>query len=275
MTFYINKAEFFSTAHSSLAISKYLSSIRYFYEKNDKRSIPPIVVTDFSFALFNSVLRVFDNCDLGHYLNWCFDILVSYSDQPSIVAKINSSLKTRIYLCSTHILKSIIKKTKKITSDKIVRKSFVFSFSLLQNSTEISQIETVLFHIYTLFMSETFDEQVAVSLSFLKNEISRRDNNEFKINTLLNKDAEDENEKANIYIWNDDMNKAEIKKNSPFLKYYENIFQHFQKTVIHHHHKNKDENLFYCPDFFELIKKKNVFNATLDRSNDKTSEHSL
>ena len=103
-------------------------------------------------------------------------------------------------------------------------------------------------------MSETFDEKVAVSLRVLKNDISRRDNNELKINTLLNNEAVEENEKANLYIWNDDMKKAEIKKNSPFLKYYENIFQHFQKTIMPI--EKKDNNIFYSPDLFELIKNK-------------------
>jgi hypothetical protein len=62
-----------------------------------------IITSDFSYILLNSILKIFNNCNMQDYLQATFKILVENSD-PNII------IHVIIYLCSTHFLKSFIKK---------------------------------------------------------------------------------------------------------------------------------------------------------------------
>jgi hypothetical protein len=62
-------AEFLTTAHDSLTISKYLLSIKHHLKESDYESTVRIVVTDFSWALMNSVINIFNGCTIMAYLN--------------------------------------------------------------------------------------------------------------------------------------------------------------------------------------------------------------
>ena len=42
--------------------------------------IAPIMVTDFSWALIRSAMRIFNNCDPYDYLNWTYEILIQYGE---------------------------------------------------------------------------------------------------------------------------------------------------------------------------------------------------
>ncbi|RNA37617.1 hypothetical protein BpHYR1_009831 [Brachionus plicatilis] len=42
-----------------------------------KQYIEPIIVTDFSFALINSIMKTFNRLDLDRYLNMCYDFLIN------------------------------------------------------------------------------------------------------------------------------------------------------------------------------------------------------
>ena len=112
--------------------------------------MPEIIVTDQSWALINSVLKSFNNCDINHYINWCFSRTVNENfvgQCPNVI----------LYLCSTHFLKNVIKKSKQIDVGKNICKAFNFMFALVQNSVNIEQINLYLKHIYTILNSERLD----------------------------------------------------------------------------------------------------------------------
>lgn len=72
-------SEFVTTSHTILNISKYLLSIKSIINANTKKDdiqLSKLVVTDFSWALINSVLNIFNNCNTNQYLALCFDYLV-------------------------------------------------------------------------------------------------------------------------------------------------------------------------------------------------------
>ena len=83
-------ADWFSEAHSSYAIAKYLEVFKRFIEIKSgfshkdakKRGIaqfcfPKIIVTDFSWATIHAVLKTFNNTNINTYLKWSFDILIN------------------------------------------------------------------------------------------------------------------------------------------------------------------------------------------------------
>jgi len=165
-------AEFISTDYSSLGISKYLQTTKHIF---DKYSTPgerfcPIFVTDFSYALINSILKVFNNCQLSHYILWTFHVLIEYTDVPEI----GDIMKTKIYICSVHFLKSLAIKVKKLEKTETVAKSFIFAFSLLQNSVTVNQFNLNLRHIFNVFCHSFLNESVCMSMNYLKAETSYR-----------------------------------------------------------------------------------------------------
>lgn len=79
-------AEFFTSSHTSDNIATYLSDIQNLISqhtgyklKNGKEKsvsfLPKIIVTDCSWALITSVMKSINNCDVNHYLKYCFEIL--------------------------------------------------------------------------------------------------------------------------------------------------------------------------------------------------------
>lgn len=123
-------AEFISTAHDHLSISNYLMAFRTKLESN-KISIAKSIVVDMSWALINSTMKSFNDCNLANYLNWCYCLLFD-----NVEKKWENVMKIRLFLCSPHFLKNIIKRSKKVDSESSIRKSFIFMFTLIQNQLQ-------------------------------------------------------------------------------------------------------------------------------------------
>ena len=77
-------SEFITTRHDSLSISKYLLSIKNTFENYAKHSsekpilfpFAPIIITDHSWALINSILFTFNNnCSIESYLHKLTNLL--------------------------------------------------------------------------------------------------------------------------------------------------------------------------------------------------------
>jgi hypothetical protein len=127
-------AEFVTTAHNQDNISSFLFNIGNHFKSNLNSWLPSIVVTDFSYALINSVCSAFNHCDLGQYISNTFEYLKNPQDQT-----LRDSIQTIMYLCSAHFLKMTIRTAKKIfkkeKTHKVIQDVFKFSFSLFQNGT--------------------------------------------------------------------------------------------------------------------------------------------
>ena len=175
----IPMCEFITTDHTSLSIAKYLDVIHLKLIK--RKMFIPVVVTDFAYPLINSVMKCFNKCTLTHYLEWCYYILFDKEKQ-----SLESSIKTRLYLCSFHILKSLIAKAKRISKEKEKRGNiFVFSFTLLQNSNTISDFEEILWHVYNLFNNPVYSNSVHESLKVITTGIDERNSNSTNISKFF------------------------------------------------------------------------------------------
>ena len=62
-------AEFVTTQHDSTNISKYLISIKKYFE------IAPFIVVDESYAIINAVMESFNGVTILNYINWTFNVL--------------------------------------------------------------------------------------------------------------------------------------------------------------------------------------------------------
>lgn len=153
-------AEFISTAHDQISIGKYLLTIKNILEQNQV-SLPKIIITDMSWALINSVLLIFNNCNMLNYLNYCFLILKKHKYE------LTKIIKVKYYLCSTHFFKIIKKKVNKLDIGKDVKILFLFSVVLLQNSGTLDEIDSYLKHVHNIFCNKFFDSSVKNSIEFI------------------------------------------------------------------------------------------------------------
>lgn len=246
-------AEFITTAHDHINISKFLSTIRANLNEN-LVNMAKIIVTDQGWALINAILLSFNNCNVPNYLNWCYLILIKNTNEKKIL----DLMEIRVYNCSTHFLKNIIRKSKNVSIYKHVRKSFIFMFTLIQNSVTIKQVENYLVCIYCVLNKRFLDAQVLYSLHFLATEIRKRNCSSIDIDDQSYLPEQKERDKlfdlflkeSNIFISND--YNYNIKASSPFTKYFDDKVQTFMSS------SSCDTNItllneYFSPELFQIL----------------------
>lgn len=108
-------AEFVTTSDCQDNVIKRLNDLKYILLTHLKSKTPfaDVVVTDMSWTLINSALKVFNNCSTLEYLYDCFEQIQVTEQQPG--TKIRSKYHVKMYLCSTHVLKNMLDKVKKVS----------------------------------------------------------------------------------------------------------------------------------------------------------------
>ena len=163
-------AEFITTSHTTLNISKYLLSVRDLSSKSSNSPFTgaSIIITDLSWALITAVIQTFMANNVVDYLTWSFDLIVN---DKSNTKKIHKSI---LIFCSTHFLKKIIEKSKKISCSQDIRIDFIHCFTLLQSSCDLSDFETLLFYISSMFTRRFLTESVIFSINELRKKMEER-----------------------------------------------------------------------------------------------------
>ena len=132
---------------------------------------------------------------------------------------LETSLRTKVYLCAAHIIKNVVKKAKAITSNKEIRRAFTYAFSLLQDAQTkndfIVYYENISFMFCLKYESST-------ALNFLRNELANRN-----LDSLGVDDDKIDAKKAKLLAEEDsncDREKIKnIKKFSRFTKFFDAI----------------------------------------------------
>lgn len=171
-------------------------------------------------------------------------------------------------MCSIHFLKNIIKDVEELNrninlSDKL-QKSFIFCFTLLQNSTSLDEFDNHLFNVYTVYCSPLLTESCNNSFEALKISIEKRNLNADQNIEIKNEETEDlrikkrtiENKDNPEHIKNE--TNENLKLNSPFTSYYSKKIKVFEAALKFDHDSISDpkaKNEFYRPEIFLIIVK--------------------
>ena len=252
-------AEFLTTANDQTNVTKILLSIKNLLTDCKKNLYPSVIVVDHSYCLINSVMSSFNGCHLSVYLNWCFDMIFK---KPSNLEFINL-IKVKVYLCSTHFLKNIIKQTKSINANENVKKGFIFMFTLLQNSVTYKQFDSYLMNIHNIFNNQYLDESVFLSLKFLLNELRVRNLSSTKADDVESPDQKIRNfefdkflKESNVYM-KQDFDET-LKNSSPWKLFLDQRITNFHKLLIEKYSMNRDQllpNEFFCKPLFAILEK--------------------
>lgn len=207
-------------------------------------------MTDFSWALINAENRIFNNCNVQFYLKACFDLLISKNLNREDFKK---NIKIICYICSTHFLKIIIKKSKALKVNERIRIAFIYFFTLVQNSTRIDQVNIYLRTLFILFNSPTRTKETETSLKFLIDELKDRKLKNIEVPTVESEHELEHTEQQ-----------QEQHTNSTLLyfeKYYHDYFEvlknNLQSTTSSS--SNSMPNQFYSPELFIILKEKLIY----------------
>ncbi len=256
----ISVFEFVTTSHTSESISKFITFAVNRIQQNPGKiqqfSLAPIVVMDFSFAILNGVLNSINKCSLTEYIQFCYELIFNKKTDLKMYP-------TFVYLCSTHFLKNIIKKTKPFKSsvNQDVINQLIFGFTLIQNSITQQEIENNMINIYNIFNNKYLDQTVVYSLKALRTELINRDLHRVNIQNISSPTLTKRNAQFAKHLdLSDDQSFLESNKtiitNSPFKRYFDIFFVNMQqnidkKTV----NLNLKPNPYYQPELFNIIRK--------------------
>ena len=145
-------AQFFTTEHTTLSISRFLMSINNTFKhchksSTDSFSIAPVIVTDESWAMINAINQIFNNVSTANYIMWTFQAIVEYP----LNFDISLALNVSPILCHVHFLKNAVRKVKMLNLEKNAKKIFIYGFIGLQNSTDIKEFNELLICLHTIF----------------------------------------------------------------------------------------------------------------------------
>ncbi len=225
----VSLADFFTSSHTSMMISKYLFTIKALMLKcispaMRAKIFPSYIVTDHSFALINSVLATFNNCTLLEYLNYTFHLIFDKK-------RAGSTNQIKMHICSVHFLKIIISKVNEEKVSRDTRNFFIFCFTILQNATRIEVFERNLLHIYNVFMQPKLTQSCLVSINIIKSELKNRDMFT-KIDLNPNQTTEDSQAFRKFKYVDFTKNSVQtIKKQSPFTLYFNRLLISYSKIV--------------------------------------------
>jgi hypothetical protein len=142
----------------------------------------------------------------------------------------------------------MITKAKKVCKSKNVLKSFIFAFTILQNSTDFAHFLNMLKQIYIFFNSEYHSHAFLEALSQIREELVNRETNACKIK--LNDSLLDE---ADLKYDDFDNSIQSIKKSSPFGIYFAKKLAQYKQLVLDEKCVYSLKNEFYSPELFSLI----------------------
>lgn len=248
---------FVTTSHTQPSISSYLflaeSILLNHITIKSKMVIAPIIVVDFSWALINSVLKVFNGLRVSEYLEVCYNIIFCQENENDKLYE--KSLRTRVYLCAAHMIKNIVKKTKTLTNNKEVRRAFTYSFSLLQNSQTINEFLHYYEKINFMFRLKYESDKFNIAVEYLRNEIANR-----HLETIDVDDDSIDMKKAKLLADTNMECERETAKNlktfSRFTKFFESHTTRLKQTIENDNSFNfgeNAENMYFCPALMDII----------------------
>jgi hypothetical protein len=152
--------EFVSSSHTSDTLSylmkRFLSDVRLV---NGGRSVQARhIVTDFSYAILNSVLDAFNHQTLKKYLHYCFELMKG--THPDAVVRHT----THLALCIAHMFKALSNRLKSMENNRFRRRKVLVLLAVMTTTVTLEQASLMYKHVYTVLCSPNVTEAVENSL---------------------------------------------------------------------------------------------------------------
>ncbi|CAF0878791.1 unnamed protein product [Brachionus calyciflorus] len=243
-------ADFLSSANDSISIYSFLIKIIEKFSLFPFFQKPKLIVTDFSWANIHAISKSFNNMEIIDYIFLSYKIIVESK------LYMTPSIKTLIYLCSTHFLKNIIDETDRIIKKNsiedgyLIRKRFIKSFILLQNCNDFEIFCKLLLSIKNVFMSKQKDQNYLIGIAHLTLAQKELDFDFFKNLTFPEKKEHQDTEEIPKIFFVENRN-INLVKDSPFTGYFKKILEPVENEEMEK--TESEKNAYYNPDLFKII----------------------
>ena len=244
--------EFLSTSHTMHCIRAQLESWNHHVRlvNNGQTVKPNYIVTDFSFALIQACIQVFNQHSLGTYLNETYNILSNRCNEAKIASL------TFLSICVAHMLKCVSMRLVKVEKNPVIRRFCLVCFSALQRSNDLVSAAALYRNIFVVLSSKctnAFVEECNQELSIMLTEpidVSRSDIDECDSHALLQNET-DSDQKENYEVNEFEMSThtaKTLKSSSPFTTF-------FAGTVadVDCENSHGSANVMYSPRCLEVL----------------------
>jgi hypothetical protein len=194
------------------------------------------VEVDFSWALIHSILLAFNNTDIVKYLQVCWQMRSTCHEFEDTV----------IHLCAAHFIHMIMGKCKNI-KDKGVRSFFGYCIGLLQNATNMKDIEDVFLSMNVVFCMPYQNNDYDEKLDYLKQRITK-EKESLDEHTISEEDDE----------WStDDFTDSSVPlyQRSPFYEHFQHLKDESDEKMAADSDSIDGDNEYFRPDLMDIIMK--------------------
>ena len=157
----------------------------------------------------------------------------------------------------------IVKKAKKLTKNPGTLQAFIFSFSLLQNSIDFLDFESIFINILHMFSNDKLSSSCLDSINKIRTRVRQRNMSDFSYIDFDGVDTPEEEAREHYFndlesINLDSETTQSLKKFSPFKLYFDRLIESYnqiQKLGYDCSGSNTKPNDFYCPQLIDLLMK--------------------
>ena len=139
-----------SNSHATEDIVTLLLNVRRgFRLVTGKKMEPPVIVTDYSWALIHGSLWAFRLPDLHSYLHFAWEYIHRDKDE------LSDKFGTMLVLCRAHVMHSLASVLKQEVKNKKIRASYLYLLAKVMDSTTIEAVSDIFSNICQLALSHT------------------------------------------------------------------------------------------------------------------------
>ena len=232
-------AEMISSEHTTEMISHFLFTTKMDMNRINVKSPIKLFLVDFNWALIHAVLHAMNNgMGIERYLICSFNSMMVGRDY---------ECDTGVFVCGNHAIHIVCRKfskTQRADKDKVA--AFKQCFVLLQYSQTIIDFESVLKDIFALFGSEYVTEQVQLAKERITDKLEKWD-----LKKVITKNTET-NQSHETNVLEEELitkSKRGIRKNSPWLRYFERMFNNEKRK----YEESETRNPYYSPQMITYL----------------------
>ena len=244
----ITVADMISTDQSQPSIMHFL--LLWKHALNEKKSFRPRKIeVDWSWALINSCLLVFNGMNLKRYLNISFDVVQNKHN------KVELKDFSVIHICVSYMIKTFANKAKKISlKNKHLYQFLMKIFVLLSNKTDFKSLRTDLEYIMTVLLSPNTAEFTEIAEQYIADFQYDHQSNQVDMDLKDEEDSNTNNDtKIDDYM---DIDLQTIGEASPWRKLAQCVKEETNELIKENNAVSNEKvgkNLLYSPDAADML----------------------
>lgn len=230
-------AEMITNSNTTVTITLFLGKIKEAATTLFNRAILPVrVEVDFSWAIINSILLIFNAESIIKYLHKCWEACTQKEERPSFSV---------VHFCAFHMLGIMKYKFRDLKIHKKLKEFGKFSFALMMMSKTLEEGSHTYTHICRALGNEKRNRECNESIDYLKRLVENLpEKTEEASECVFHMDPE---EKTHYGI----LTEGTIRSRSPFDRHFTKLRE--RALCDHDKHAFDNDNEYHCPDMLNII----------------------